>query len=103
MNTSLDRMFLDVAEGKGARDAPTLGEVLRAFEASEESSTAYRDLLMSKNPLVGTADWLLMAGLIRRMDAACDHWLEMSQRYCDGMARLKRSGPQKAMSLVPTS
>ena len=103
MKSTLDHMPPKVAAGEGAHDAATLGEVLLAFEASEESSTAYRDLLLSASSRPEKADGPLMAGLIRRMDVACDHWLDVSQRYCDSMAELKRSGPQNAMSLVPIS
>lgn len=105
MNTTLlDRPPPDaLTEGESERCVATLGEVLHAFEASEESSSDYRDLLLSTSPLAGNADWMLMAGLIRRMDVARDHWLDVSQRYCDSMAQLKRSGPQPAMRRVATS
>lgn len=66
-----------------------LQDILRAFEAWEAVAAEYKRLLQTTAALGAEMNWTIMSELIDRMSDARDHWLDMSQRYCDEMARSK--------------
>ncbi|EWS54815.1 MAG: hypothetical protein AB7O64_10610 [Methylibium sp.] len=72
-----------------------LQDILQAFEAWEAVAAEYKRLLQTTASLGADMNWTVMSELIDRMSDAREHWLDMSQRYCDEMAQLKFSGSTK--------
>ncbi|MBN9206496.1 hypothetical protein [Methylibium petroleiphilum] len=66
-----------------------LQDILQAFEAWEAVAGEYKRLLQTTGALGADMNWTIMSELIDRMTDARDHWLDMSQRYCDEMAQRK--------------
>ncbi|QAZ40894.1 hypothetical protein C1M51_16505 [Methylibium sp. Pch-M] len=69
-----------------------LQDILQAFEAWEAVAAEYKRLLQTTASLGADMNWTVMSELIDRMSDAREHWLDMSQRYCDEMAQLKVGG-----------
>jgi len=68
-----------------------LQDILQAFEAWEAVAAEYKRLLQTTAALGADMNWTIMSELIDRMTDAGEHWLDLSQRYCDEMAQLKTS------------
>jgi hypothetical protein len=68
-----------------------LQDILQAFEAWEAVAAEYKQLLQTTAALGADMNWTIMSELIDRMTDAREHWLDLSQRYCDEMAQLKTS------------
>jgi hypothetical protein len=68
-----------------------LQDILQAFEAWEAVAAEYKRLLQTTAALGADMNWTIMSELIDRMTDAREHWLDLSQRYCDEMAQLKTS------------
>ena len=68
-----------------------LQDILQAFEAWEAVAAEYKRLLQTTAALGADMNWTIMSELIDRMTDAREHWLDMSQRYCDEMAQRKTS------------
>jgi hypothetical protein len=68
-----------------------LQDILLAFEAWEAVAAEYKRLLQTTAALGADMNWTIMSELIDRMTDAREHWLDLSQRYCDEMAQLKTS------------
>ncbi|KQW76151.1 hypothetical protein [Methylibium sp. Root1272] len=68
-----------------------LHDILQAFEAWEAVAAEYKHLLQTTAALGADMNWTIMSELIDRMTDAREHWLDMSQRYCDEMAQRRTS------------
>lgn len=78
-----------------AETSVNLQDILQAFEAWEAVAAEYKRLLQTTASLGADMNWTVMSELIDRMSDAREHWLDMSQRYCDEMAQLKFSDSTK--------
>lgn len=68
-------------------DATNLEDILQAFEAWERVAREYKDMVVATSTSGADMNWTVMSELIDRMTLARDHWLDVSQQYCDAMAR----------------
>lgn len=71
-------------------DQTTPTDILHAFSAWEAVAAEYKQLVMHCADSGADIHWANMSSLIDRMSEARDHWLDVSQKYCDTVASRNR-------------
>lgn len=69
-----------------AADQLTPTDILQAFEVWEDLAQQYKQMVTHCADTGADMHWSRMSQLIDQMTDARDHWLDVSQQYCDEVA-----------------